>query len=122
MDARVALPSAEEMAEYQDVVITNYPALEGAWCVMDRLKILTQKSGDESMQNAYYIWWLHDHFAGCVFVFAPSSVVVACAVNAPSSWHDSELATNGKLYEKLSFCTTAVVEQSGKCKPVAFLG
>jgi hypothetical protein len=41
MDARVALPSAEEMAEYQDVVVTNYPALEGAWCVMDRLKILT---------------------------------------------------------------------------------
>ena len=77
---------------------------------MDGLKIQIEKSGDDSTQNACYNGWLHDHFAGCVFVFAPSSVVVACAVNAPSSWHDSEIATNGKLYEKLSLCTTAVVE------------
>jgi hypothetical protein len=41
MDARVALPSAELMAEHQDVVVTNYPALEAAWCAMDRLKFLT---------------------------------------------------------------------------------
>jgi hypothetical protein len=38
-DARVALPSPEEILEYQDVVETNYPALPGVWCVMDRLKI-----------------------------------------------------------------------------------
>jgi hypothetical protein len=34
-DARVALPSPEEVAEYQDVVETNYPALPRVWCVMD---------------------------------------------------------------------------------------
>jgi hypothetical protein len=47
-DARVALPSPEEVAEYQDVVETNYPALPRVWCVMDGLKIKIEKSGDEA--------------------------------------------------------------------------
>jgi len=42
-DARVALPSPEEVAEYQDVVETNYPALPRVWCVMDGLKIKIEK-------------------------------------------------------------------------------
>jgi len=42
-DARAALPSPEEVAEYQDVVETNYPALPGVWCVMDGLKIKIKK-------------------------------------------------------------------------------
>jgi hypothetical protein len=83
------------------VVATNYPALQGAWCAMDGLKIQIEKSGDESMQNAFYNGWLHDHFVGYVYVFAPSGVVVACAVNSPGSWHDSVIAENGNLYEKL---------------------
>jgi len=47
-DARVALPSPEEVAEYQDVVETNYPALPRVWCVMDGLKIKIEKSADEA--------------------------------------------------------------------------
>jgi hypothetical protein len=66
VDARVDVPSAEEIAEYQ---------------------------------NAYYNGWLHDHFAGCVFVTL--GVVVACALNAPGSWHDCKIAVNCKLYDKL---------------------
>jgi hypothetical protein len=100
-DARVEIPSREEVVEYQDVVRTNFPALDGSWCVMDGLKILIEKSGDDLTQNAYYNGWLHDHFVGCVFVFVPSGVVVACALNAPGSWHDSEIAANCQLYDKL---------------------
>jgi hypothetical protein len=40
--------------EYQDVLRTNFPALDGSWCVMDGLKILIEKSGDNLTQNAYY--------------------------------------------------------------------
>ncbi len=99
-DGKVALLSAQERAEYQEVVRSNFLALDGA-CVMDGLKVQIQKSGDEYTQIAYYNGWLHDHYVGCVFVFAPSGVIVACALNAPSSWHDSYIAENGKLYEKL---------------------
>jgi hypothetical protein len=66
----------------------NFPALDGAWCVMDGLKVMIQKCGDH-------------HFVGCIFVFAPSGVIVACTLNAPGSWHDSYIAESGKLYEKL---------------------
>ncbi len=72
-------------------------------------KIQIEKSGDESMQNAFYNGWLHDHFVGCVFVFVPSGIVVACAVNAPGSWRDGEIAINCKLCEKLQSVYDAVV-------------
>jgi hypothetical protein len=101
VDARVEISSQEEIAEYQDVVQTNFPAIDGSWCVMDRLKIPIEKSGDDLTQNAYYNGWLHDHFVGCVFVFVPLGVVVACALNAPGSWHDSKTAANCKLYNQL---------------------
>jgi len=100
-DAKIALPSSQEVAEYQEVVRTNFPALDGAWCVMDGLKVKIQKSGDEATQNTFYNGWLHDHFVGCVFVFSPSGVIVACTLNAPGSWHDSYTAASSKLYEKL---------------------
>jgi hypothetical protein len=100
-DAKIALPSAQEVAEFQEVVRTNFPALDGAWCVMDGLKVKIQKSGDEATQNAFYNGRLHDHFVGCVFVFAPTVVIVTCTLNAPGSWHDSYIAASGKLYEKL---------------------
>ncbi len=70
--AAVCIPSAEEIAPYQAVIRLNFPALDGSWCVMDGLKILIQKPGDESIQNANYNGWLHDHFVGCVFAFVPS--------------------------------------------------
>jgi hypothetical protein len=40
-------------------------------------------------------------FVSCVFVFVPLGVVVACALDAPGSWHNSKIAANCKLYNKL---------------------
>ncbi len=54
VDARVDIPSAEVTTEYQEVVRTNFPALYGSWCIMDRLKIPIEKSGNDLMQNAHY--------------------------------------------------------------------
>jgi hypothetical protein len=68
--ARVEIPSEEEIREYQEVISSNLPVLDGTWCVIDGLKIKVQKSGDEEIQNAYYNGWLHSHFVGCIFVFA----------------------------------------------------
>jgi len=42
-DAKVSLPTAQEIAEYQEVDRTNFPALDCAWCVMDGLKVQIQK-------------------------------------------------------------------------------
>jgi hypothetical protein len=99
--ASVAVPSDEEIAEYMELIGINYPALQGAWCVMDGLKLLIQKSGDQSTQNVYYNGWLHDHFVGSVLAFVPSGKIVLCCLNAPGSWHDSFIAENGGIYNKL---------------------
>jgi len=110
--AKVQLPPVDKIAEYQEVIGVNYPALEGTWCVMDGLKLQIQKSGDETMQNAYYNGWLHDHLVGSVYIFAPSGLIVACCVNAPGSWHDSIVAENGGLYSDLKVVHDAT---GGKC-------
>jgi hypothetical protein len=36
-----------------------------------------------------------------MLVFSPLGGVVACTLNAPGSWHDSYIAENGRLYDKL---------------------
>jgi hypothetical protein len=99
--ARVEIPSEEDIREYQMVIASNFPVLDGTWCVVDGLKIPIQKSGDEATQNAYYNEWLHSHFVGCIFVFAPSRVTVCCIIKAAGSWHDSYIVENGGLYEML---------------------
>jgi len=110
--AKVCIPSPEKIQEYQSVIRLNYPALDGAWCVMDGLKLLVQSSGDDTEQNAYYNGWLHDHFVSCVYVFAPSGHIVAQSLNNPGSWHDSLVAMNGNIYNILEDVYGA---NGGKC-------
>ncbi len=49
--ARVEIPSEEEIRVYQEVIFSNFPVLGGTWCVVDRLKIKIQKSGDTSRRT-----------------------------------------------------------------------
>jgi hypothetical protein len=75
---------------------------------MDGLKIPIQCYGDYKTQNVYYNGWLHAHLVGCVFAFAPSSVIIAMSVTC----HDSFIAENGGLYEKLNAIFHSI---GGKC-------
>ncbi len=54
---------------------------------------------EEEMQNAYYNGWLHNHFVGFFFAFAPSRIVVAFTLNTPE--HNSFITENGGIYTKL---------------------
>jgi hypothetical protein len=57
--AKVTLPSAAEIEHYKEIVLQNFPDLNGVWCMMDGLKIPIQASGDRRMQNAECILqWL----------------------------------------------------------------
>lgn len=60
----------------------------------------------------FYNGWQHDHYVVQVLAFTPDGVIIACAIQAPGSMHDSTIADWGGVYEKL-------VEQfdatSGKC-------
>ena len=110
--AQVCIPSPEKIQEFKDIIRDNYPALDGAWCVMDGLKLLIQKPGDDVVQNGYYNGWLHDHFVSCVYVFVPSGHIVVQSLSNPGSWHDSLCALNGNLYGTLA---EVYERDGGKC-------
>jgi hypothetical protein len=44
---RIAIPSDEEIADCQEVIHSNFTALNGVWRMIDGLKIPIQKWGDE---------------------------------------------------------------------------
>ncbi len=124
--AKVSIPSAESISFMIELVREKYPALDGVWCVLDGLKVPIERPGDYRTQNAYYNGWLHGHYIGCIFVFAPTGLVVAASVNNPGSWHDSFIAENSGTYNKLedAFLLTGgicVVDAAFSLKRCSFL-
>jgi hypothetical protein len=49
---KVENPSCNEINAYKEIIVANFPDLDGVWCFMDGLKIPIQKPADEEMQNA----------------------------------------------------------------------
>ncbi len=51
--AKVKLPSPAEIDHYKEIILQNFPYLNGVWSMMDGLWISIQASGDKRTQNAY---------------------------------------------------------------------
>ncbi|KAH9449507.1 hypothetical protein Pst134EB_020335 [Puccinia striiformis f. sp. tritici] len=54
---------------------------------------------DEEIQNAYYNRWTCSHYCSNILTFAPDGSIIHAILNAPGSWHDSNIAS--QLYHKL---------------------
>ena len=102
LDASIHVPGKEKIKEYQQIVVAQYPDLDGVWCSMDGLKLMIQCAGDMLTQNNYYSGWMHDHYMTLVVVFYPDgSIQPICCYNIPGSVHDSTIAKWGGIYTKL---------------------
>ena len=99
--ARVRLPTVHEIEEYKNSIQRNFPALQNCYAVCDGLKLHLQQSGNHLIQNRFYNGWTHDHYVSNIFVFVPNGTICICALNAPGSIHDSQLADWGGVYPKL---------------------
>lgn len=99
--AKVRMPTENEIEAYKETFSRKYSLLGDVYCVADGLKLHLEQSKDFIIQNMYYNGWTHDHYVGNVIVFAPSGLIIACAYNAPGSFHDSLIAEWGNVYEKL---------------------
>lgn len=110
--AKVKMPTIDEVREFSKSINEKYSLLQDVYCVADGLKLRLEQTNDCVIQNMFYNGWTHDHYVGNVFVFAPSGAIIACAYNAPGSFHDSAIAEWGKIYEKLSTCFE---ETGGRC-------
>ena len=100
-NAAVRLPTHEKIQAYKNAIRRKYPALDDCYAVCDGLKLMLQQAGDHLIQNRFYNGWTHDHYMTNLFVFVPDGTICACALNAPGSIHDSQLAEWGQVYTKL---------------------
>jgi hypothetical protein len=49
----------------------------------------------------FYNGWTHDHYVTNIFVFAPNGQIIACSINNPGNFYDSQVAEQGGVYKNL---------------------
>jgi hypothetical protein len=99
--ARIELPNAAAALEFRLAVQHRHPMLTHVWGSVDGLKLSLADPGDSTVQNAYYNGWAGGCYVGNLFVFSADGCIAYRVLNAPGSWHDSEVATAGGLYSAL---------------------
>ena len=92
--AKITDPTTDEINEYIHAIGTKYPILleERVWGACDGLKLLLEQSTNWAIQNRFYNGWTSDTYVNSVFVFAPDGRIRIATINAPGSWHDSQMA------------------------------
>ena len=95
IDSIIQLPSLEKVRFYQEVIGNKYPLCSDVWAAADGIKLLLEKSGDDSKQNYHFNGWKNGHFINCVFVFCPDGKISLCLLNAPGTFHDSTMSDYG---------------------------
>ena len=98
-EASIQWPLVEEFEELNDIILSRHDLLIGAFGTVDGLNLPVQTAEDVEIENATYNGWLHSHFVSSVLVFSPKGTIIAAALNAPGSWHDSRVAAS--IYNKL---------------------
>ncbi|QRW20431.1 DDE superfamily endonuclease [Rhizoctonia solani] len=94
-EARIEWPNAEAMQENSRLINAkhaNAQYLDGAFGFMDGLNLPVTASSIDIEQNANYNGWLHSHVVSNVIVFSPDGTIMSVVINAPGSWHDSNVA------------------------------
>ncbi len=69
--AKVTLPTGEEISDYVQAINNKYPVLTDVWAACDGLKLKIQALGNYLKQNHYYNGWTHGHYVNSVLLFAP---------------------------------------------------
>jgi hypothetical protein len=70
--AKVIMPTEDEIRQFEEAIVSKYPALQRCWGAMDGLKLRLEKAGDEGTQNNFYNGWTHDHYVSNLFLFSPN--------------------------------------------------
>ena len=100
-EAKVKMPTNEEVTTYTEMVAQKYPSLNDCWGAMDGLKVGVECAGDEVTQNRFYNGWKCDHYISNVFLFSPAGKICAVYFNAPGIVHDSTMAQMSGIYDKI---------------------
>ncbi|KAF8589788.1 hypothetical protein K439DRAFT_1645022 [Ramaria rubella] len=100
-------PTADQMAEYVEIIGRRHHKLSehnggvfyGAFGSIDGLNCPIATVEDHELENASYNGWLHSHVCSNVLVFSPRGEVLTARINAPGSWHNSQITQ--PIYQQL---------------------
>ncbi|KAL0570561.1 hypothetical protein V5O48_011398 [Marasmius crinis-equi] len=99
-EGRIRLPQTPgEFASNSNIITSRHSMLEGAFGSIDGLSLAVQTSDDPETENATYNGWKLDHRINNVLVFSPEGTIIDAVLNAPGSWHDSNVAR--PIFERL---------------------
>ena len=100
--AKVYSPSAKDIDHYSDAFAERHPPLipHRVWAACDGLKIPVQRSANWAIQNQFFNGWKDDTYVNSVFAFGPDGRIRIATINAPGTWHDSNMADYG-VYHKM---------------------
>ena len=98
-NAHIMWPTEHEMEYLSSLIRAKYPRVKHAIGFVDGVHLPVFSTANSEMQNAYYNGWCSSHFTSNIFCFSPQGRIICCALNAPGSWHDSNVATG--FYRKL---------------------
>ena len=73
--AWIRLPTADEVASFQQATAEKYPSLPEVWGTCDGLKVNFQSTGDTRIQRMFYNGWTHGHYVSNIFVFAMDGTI-----------------------------------------------
>lgn len=90
-DPAIQLPPDEQMEQFKTSFTFRCFMLKDVFFLLDCLKVRLQISGYAVIQNMFENGWTHSHKVGRVFVFNYIGKIIACAENAPGSFHDSSI-------------------------------
>ena len=108
--AQVRRPTSSKFESYVDAIRMKYSVLGEMRVAMslDGLKLMIQSTTCPVRQNAFYNGWTCGHYISNIFVFAPDGKIVAMVINAPGSFHESNIMHMGGLYDRLELWPTNI--------------
>ncbi|KAF8160047.1 hypothetical protein B0H34DRAFT_858699 [Crassisporium funariophilum] len=93
-EASISMPrSVPHFQHLSDLICTRHPLLEGAFGSIDGLSLPSQELDDPEIKNVKYNGWKTGHCINSVLAFPPEGVIISAALNAPGSWHDTDVPT-----------------------------
>jgi len=103
-EARIAWPSRERASELAEWCHHRIPQLQGCFGFLDgKLSRCPRPGGgqNDADQEAFYSGYYHMHATKELFVFLVDGTIAMAIVNAPGTWHDARVFSEGKVWQHL---------------------
>ncbi len=100
-DARIRIPTADEIERCKIAISRKYPLLKDVWSTMDGLRVDIEEPGDVIVQNRFHNGWYNAHNVVNVFVFTAFGTICLAGIGFPGCYHDSTLSDDIGIYSTL---------------------